>query len=220
MVAGNHADVQGLKALSPLLIERSEVDLQLRAMASDWKADMDAMRAWAASDEIMRKMQLAQTETVRRLNGMESIVACKLDRSEVAYLESLANNFESFAEFQKSVCSSLDILDGTSAKLANQLAETKLATEALRLVADNTCLKLSMMTTKSETRALAKELERQQEIMKGFCVLDTVDDVWAHLSCIFLYMVLQNIFLYILLQCIIVCMPVELPPDVVGRAPT
>jgi hypothetical protein len=102
-VASQHANLARLNARSPLLIERAEVELQLGALSAGWQADTAATRAWAASDDVVGKIQSAHTETVRRLNGVESMVACKLDRSEMGYLEGLANNFESFSQFQQEV---------------------------------------------------------------------------------------------------------------------
>lgn len=177
VVSGNYDEIKQLSKRAPLLVERGEMELQFKATNVEWKQAVSETRSWAASNDIMTKIQSAHTETVRRLNGVEAMVACKLDRSEVGYLEGLANNFESFGAFQKEVRSSIGDLDNLSAEHARLLAESNSRMDALKTATDSAFSKLTMVTTKTETRALAKELEKQQHIMKNFCDVKDVANV-------------------------------------------
>jgi hypothetical protein len=62
--------------------------------------ELKELRESTTRVEIARSLQNAQQLTLERLAGMEAVLACKLDRSEVSNLETLALRLESFAEFK------------------------------------------------------------------------------------------------------------------------
>lgn len=179
-VSGHDTDIKKLQQHVPLLIERAEVQLHLQTSNAAWREAVGQTRQWAAPNDLVSKLQAAHTETVRRLNGVEQLTSCKLDRSEVAYLEGLANNFESFGKFQKEVLASIDVIDHLTKTHTSDIADNKSLADALKRTTDSLCLKLTTLTPKAETRAIAKELEKQHLIMKRLCDIETVHNVCSN----------------------------------------
>lgn len=177
VLSGCCSDIKRIQQQIPTFIEKGEVEIQFKAFHAEWSAANDATRHWAAPNDTLTKVQQAHTETVRRLNAVELLTACKMDRTEVAYLEGLANNFENFGMFQTAVTTSIGGLEQIANAHTNQIAESKACTDALKVANEAVLKKLTTLTPKTETRALAIELERHCETMKRFCDTDRVDNV-------------------------------------------
>lgn len=177
VVADNHSLLRRLSERSAILVEKADFELQLKVLSARWKTDSDYIKEWAAPIDMVKKMQSSQTETVRRLNGVESLLSCKLDRSEIGYLEGLANNFEAYSEFQKEVQVSLNGLNKTVNDHRDRIAESKAKIDQLRNISESTALKITSLAPKTETRAILREFEAQREAMNRFCDKDRVDDV-------------------------------------------
>ena len=140
-------------------------------------SEISAVKSWAAPDDAVKKLQFAHTETVKRQNGLELVVSGKLDRNEIGYLDSLASNFSSFAEYQKETSATLERLREIQKINSENISHNKVHLSHLKSAVDCNSTKITTLTPKAETRALAKEISKHEELMKSFCQSGTVSSV-------------------------------------------
>lgn len=167
-----------------------EVDSQHQELVRTIAAELKDLRETTTRVEIARSLQNAQQLTLERLMGMETLLACKLDRSEVSHLETLSHRLENFVDFKDDVtrniyeiCSRCDNFDQVLATHDSTICRVRDTidehTEGLRLSAKQV-----------EVTWIASEINRLQIALSGYStrdeteqVTETVNEVRKQLEC-------------------------------------
>lgn len=156
----NSVDIQKLKAAVQDCSGRTETTQQLSDLEKSLSAAVTTLREETTPLELGLSLQEAQKNAAQRLASVESLVACKVDRSDVGNLTTLASRLETFSSFK----------DATEATLAaNRIAHTAHEADLVRHEAHlaNTDQALSdvvaVLATKTDNRVtldLRQEAER------------------------------------------------------------
>lgn len=96
----NSAEIQKIKAEIQTLSRRAETMQQFEDLNSSLSGDLNILRAQMTPLEMGLSLQDAHNSASQRIAGVEAMIACKLDRSEVGNLMTLASRLESFASFK------------------------------------------------------------------------------------------------------------------------
>lgn len=169
VVASDHSRVVLLDETVPQLLTRTEAEERGRVAAEHTRQALDELRAWAAPLESLRRLQVASADTAQRLNGVETLVACKVDRAELVRLDELASNLETYRDFKLRTDMELESLRSLTSSHSQTLSCQGEAVAAIREESGRHAARLSALSPKTETRALGRELERQSELIKSLC---------------------------------------------------
>ena len=150
----------------PRMCEKKDIEMRLHQMSQHHDSELGGLREWAAGKDSVQRLHNAHNETVKRVTGMETLLSCKLDRSEISYLEGLALNFESFSRYQVATNEILDAIQTNVRRNCERVAENKSSVDQLKLSSDAIISRLHTLAPKAETRSLAKELKRLDEIVR------------------------------------------------------
>ncbi len=185
VVEADHKILEQVASEVPRMCERKDIEMRLKHMSQHYDSELGSLREWSAGKDSVLRLHNAHSETVKRVTGMETLLSCKLDRSEISYLEGLASNFESFSKYQVATNNVLDTIQANVRRNAERIAENKSAVDQLKVSSDAIISRLHTLAPKAETRSLAKELQRLDEIMK---TLSGLEPVAAVISSLLLYL--------------------------------
>jgi len=136
----NSVDIRALKATLQECSRRAEVSQDLATLKTELSANVEQLRSQTTPLDVGRALQEAQSNAAQRMTGVETMLACKVDRSDVATLQTLASRLETYSAF----------LERTQATFAEHAREH--TTLASRIDA-NTANLAALDTSMSEVRA-------------------------------------------------------------------
>jgi archaellum component FlaC len=108
---------------------------------------------------------------------VETLVACKVDRVDLARLEQLASDLETYRDFKMRADAELERLRATTASQKEQLALHSESMLTLKEECQRLASRVLTLSPKTESRALARELERQSEQIKELCSASAFQEV-------------------------------------------
>jgi hypothetical protein len=115
---------------------------------------------------VTRTLQKSHQDISARVTGIEGLVACKLDRSELGHIEALAARLQQHEDFKQLTSDSLIKLDKS---IEHLITATNGQTIRIKQTDNNlqgVLTEIRKLAPKSETRALAKEIEVQAAATK------------------------------------------------------
>jgi chromosome segregation ATPase len=177
LAAADHARLVRLDEALPHLVTRAEAEERARAAAEQTRASLEDLREWAAPLESLRRLQVASADTAQRLNGVETLVACKVDRADLARLEELASELETYRDFKIRADAESVQLRAATASHKELLASQDESMLAMKEECQRLASRILTLSPKTESRALARELERQGEAMKDLCSASDFQEV-------------------------------------------
>ena len=157
----NSVDIQKLKAAVQECSRRADVSQDLASLKSELTTEVEAARAGATPLDVGRALQEAQSNAAQRMTSVETMLACKVDRSDVATLSTLATRLDTYSSF-------LDRTQATFAEHARDHAALvgQVANHTARLdVVDSTLQQLdAVLQTRASTTSVV-ELQQEAEAL-------------------------------------------------------
>jgi hypothetical protein len=155
----NNQQIQTMNATIVDLSTRTELHDVAHTIVEQHQINMKAMKEYAAPMEVTKALQQFHQDISSRVTGIEGMVSCKLDRSELAHIEALAVRLQQYEDFKQMTVRELDRLDVLTieSKLTaeGQCHELENAEASLQIILNE----IKKLAPKTEMRALAKELE-------------------------------------------------------------
>eukprot|EP00596_Hydrurales_sp_CCMP1899_P008657 CAMPEP_0119049210 /NCGR_PEP_ID=MMETSP1177-20130426/63414_1 /TAXON_ID=2985 /ORGANISM="Ochromonas sp, Strain CCMP1899" /LENGTH=365 /DNA_ID=CAMNT_0007026149 /DNA_START=135 /DNA_END=1229 /DNA_ORIENTATION=+ len=176
----NNQQLQTMNATIVDLSTRTELHDVAHTIVEQHQINMKAMKEYAAPIEVTKALQQFHQDMSSRVTGIEGMVSCKLDRSELAHIEALAVRLQQYEDFRQMTVRELDRLDVLTTELKvrteGQCHELENAEASLQIILNE----IKKLAPKTETRALAKELETHTAAIQ-LCAKNTaVDNLNSH----------------------------------------
>ena len=103
----NHERIKELHKYVIELAKKNDVDERFQDLSKMFSEEIKDVRDKYATKELALQLQDGEQMISNRLVGMESLLSCKIDRSELAHLDALAVRLKSFSEFKDNTLLSL-----------------------------------------------------------------------------------------------------------------
>lgn len=98
----NNANIVKMQTVMQDLALRRDVDGQLAGLEAQAQQGLATLRSECTPAEVGVRLQESQASAALRVTSIETMLACKVDRSEVDTLNTLASRLETFAAFRDS----------------------------------------------------------------------------------------------------------------------
>lgn len=155
----NSVHIQRIQAGLHELARRSDVDTQLQGLEEQLNRSLVRVQSESTPADVGVRLQEQQASAAARVTGMEGLLACKVDRSEVNTLHTLASRLETFAAFRDATTASFiehaERASGIEKRVDSHDAHLSSLDHSL---ADATAV-MSTFAPRSQTAELQKELD-------------------------------------------------------------
>lgn len=160
--------------------KRQEVESKWVVFGQQYTKDMKAIRDWAAPLDMTLHLSEANKALTTRLGGLENVVGCKVDRSEISNLQALSSRLGLYDTFQDKTVEQLQLVDTKLQRLddvtkGNAAAGSSHAQSIAELNAH-----VKKLAPKTETRALAKMVEALERATPQYAHVTAVVEVNKH----------------------------------------
>jgi len=156
----NYGKIKDITKNLNLCLQKVEFDDKIDDMISKNTKEFTEIREWATPLDYTHKLQDEQKLVFTRLQAIESILPCKLDRSEWGHIEGIVKRIELYAKFKEEtneILRKLQLAHKSSQEtLSNQSAKLKDYEKQLKNLESES----RKLAPKTETRALAKDMHR------------------------------------------------------------
>lgn len=173
----NSIHIQQLRDAVGDYARREEVASHVEQIAAQCAADLQALREYAAPMTLVSRLERTQEGANLRLGGVESLLACKVDRSEVSQLESLQSRLGMYDSFKDATLAQLSRHEQSLEDLSARVATNTVHLEAADKAQDTVRAELLKLTPRADTRALARELEAISKSLHQFSTKAALQDV-------------------------------------------
>lgn len=171
----NNKHIQQLSESLAECARRQEVDIRFQEMSEGTAKEFREVRNWAAPMEMTKSLAVAQHDMGTRMTGLEGIVACKLDRSELGHIEALSARLLTYDVFKEDTKGQLQALSTHLSRLQSGVdINTRDITNLDKKIADIKD-KIQDFALKTDVNKLAKEVEMESAAIKKLASIEYAD---------------------------------------------
>lgn len=160
MAVSNWEQISKLSQTVSNCISRQEVEnqyqnlMEIKVVNDKVKKDLD--KTLLVTDYLSK----SQLNINNRLTGIESSLSCKIDRSEVSNLESIAAKIDLYEDFKNNTIIELEKLNKSKSDIILSLKEHGQNIAAIQDNINTINTDISKTATKKDTHQIAKEIQK------------------------------------------------------------
>jgi RNA polymerase-interacting CarD/CdnL/TRCF family regulator len=168
----NNMHIQQLNETLMECARRREVDVRFQEVSENNAKDFKELRTWSAPIEMVNRLSVAQHDMGSRISGLEGIVACKLDRSELGHVEALAARLLTYDDFKEETRGQLRDVSLQLSSLETDLSVCTKDVTTLDQQCRNIREQIHGLALKTDVHTLAKEIESQAAAIEKRCTIE------------------------------------------------
>lgn len=148
--------------------KRVDVEQHFDKFSEKCAADVQRIYDWAAPLEMANHLKQSNYDVNARLTSVESLVCCKVDKSEIENLNALASRLELYDLFRNGVEDDIRKMKAVIQSNAQKIAHNAVGITSNGVQIEQLHDDIKKLAPRSDTKSLAKQLESQLQLINDF----------------------------------------------------
>lgn len=178
MATSNYYQLQKLSRQVAACITRVEVEKQYQELMLIHDENMRIQMDLDSIHKILNELNVAQAQLHENVAEQEVRIGLKLDRSDLPYLQALANKIITYDDFKMDTTHRLQVLESDTKIMQSNIIDHSQDIHRIDHVIEHTILfNLNKMALKKDVHVLAKELQAHKEVLDRVAFQTSIDEV-------------------------------------------
>jgi hypothetical protein len=183
LATSNYYQLQKISKAITTFITRAEVERQYNELLEIKEENKTIQNDLGSLHNIINEMNMVQSHFNETMAQQEVRLSMKLDRSELPFLQSLANKVMTYEEFKSDSLKRLGSIEKKLPTIDSAIDRNSTDIELMNNnIQDNILFNMNKMALKKDVHVLAKELKSHQQVLETVAFKTNIDEVRKTLS--------------------------------------